>query len=196
MACRKISVNCDISNPMGCGIDYNDCFGNPQLVPIIPVGDTALLDGTIFPCAEDGTVVSTNGTLITLTIIDDCNPISPTPTETPTPTPTPTEPYDIYLFEDCCDSSNKFRIENIPGTLNEGEVFDINEDTGIEIREGDVEFTNLSPYDVVFDTTKETTENHDWVLTRSFRNKFDLAAKFPEMANKIKEEDMPILEIK
>lgn len=67
-----------------------------------------------------------------------------------------------------------------------GEVYDINEETGTEIREGDVEFTNLSPYDVMFDTTKETTENHDWVICRSFKNKFDVAAKYPELADKIK----------
>lgn len=67
-----------------------------------------------------------------------------------------------------------------------GEVYDVNEETGTEIREGDVEFTNLSPYDVVFDTTKETTENHDWVICRSFKNKFDLAAKFPELDRRIK----------
>lgn len=67
-----------------------------------------------------------------------------------------------------------------------GEVYDINEETGTEIREGDVQFTNLSPYDVVFDTTKETTENHEWVVCRSFRNKFDMAAKFPEYGDRIK----------
>lgn len=67
-----------------------------------------------------------------------------------------------------------------------GEIFDVNEETGAEIREGDAEFTNLSPYDVVFDTTKETAENHDWVICRSFKNKFDLAAKYPELANRIK----------
>lgn len=66
-----------------------------------------------------------------------------------------------------------------------GETYDVNEETGAEIKEGDVEFTNLSPYDVVFDTSKETTENHDWVLCRSFKNKYDLAAKYPELADKI-----------
>jgi hypothetical protein len=36
------------------------------------------------------------------------------------------EPYDIYLFEDCNDSNNLFRYENIPGTLTEGYVYNIN----------------------------------------------------------------------
>ncbi len=67
-----------------------------------------------------------------------------------------------------------------------GEIFDINEETGTPIYEGDVEFVNLSPYDVVFDTTKETSMDHDWVLCRTFKNKFDIAAKYPELADRIK----------
>lgn len=66
-----------------------------------------------------------------------------------------------------------------------GEVYDYNEETGTPIFEGDVDFANLSPFDVVFDTTKEG-QDHDWVLCRTFKNKFDLAAKYPELANKIK----------
>ena len=48
-----------------------------------------------------------------------------TPTSTPTPTVTPTEPYDIYQFQDCCDPTNIFRIQNVPGTLTVGQVWDI-----------------------------------------------------------------------
>lgn len=48
-----------------------------------------------------------------------------TSTNTPTPTVTPTEPYDVYLFQDCCDPSNLFRFENVPGTLNPGEIWNI-----------------------------------------------------------------------
>jgi hypothetical protein len=48
-----------------------------------------------------------------------------TPTNTPTPTVTPTEPYDVYLFEDCCDPTNQFRFENVPGTLVVGQVWAI-----------------------------------------------------------------------
>jgi hypothetical protein len=40
------------------------------------------------------------------------------------------EPYDIYLFEDCNDSTNLFRFENIPGTLTEGYVYSIAGGTG------------------------------------------------------------------
>ncbi len=56
---------------------------------------------------------------------------------------------------------------------------------GFPVYEGDVYFTNLSPFDVCVDSTKEG-QHHDWVLVRSYKNKFDLAAKYPEMADKIK----------
>lgn len=55
---------------------------------------------------------------------------------------------------------------------------------GYPVYEGDVQFTNLSPFDVVFDSTKEG-QDHDWVLCRSFKNRFDLVAKFPEFEDKI-----------
>ena len=66
----------------------------------------------------------------------------------------------------------------------EGE--DIEEVEPFPIYEGDVEFSNLSPFDVAFDNSKESAEDHDWVLVRTFKNKYDLAAKYPEQAEKIK----------
>lgn len=65
-----------------------------------------------------------------------------------------------------------------------GDIYDIDEN-GIEIKEGEIEFTNLSPFDVVFDGTKES-HKQDWYLIRTFRNRFDIMAKYPEMADKIK----------
>jgi len=67
-----------------------------------------------------------------------------------------------------------------------GEIHDFNEETQTPIYEGDVAFSNLSPYDVVFDSTKETTDL-DWVITRTWKNKFDVAAKYPEYASEIKQ---------
>jgi hypothetical protein len=65
-----------------------------------------------------------------------------------------------------------------------GEVYDFNEELGIDIREGDIEFSNLSPFNVFFDLNRED-DDHDWVVTRSFKNKFDIAAKYPEYRDKI-----------
>lgn len=52
------------------------------------------------------------------------------------------------------------------------------------IYQGDVEFSVLSPFDVVFDTTKENGK-HDWQLCRTFKNKYDIAAKYPEFRDQI-----------
>lgn len=67
-----------------------------------------------------------------------------------------------------------------------GEIYDYNDETGTPIYEGDVEFRNLSPFDVVFDTSKESSLEHDWVVVRTFKNRFDLCAKYPELDSKIK----------
>ena len=65
-----------------------------------------------------------------------------------------------------------------------GETFDADPDTGEIAYEGELEFTNLSPFDVVVDGTKETW-NNEWIMTRSFENRFNLMAKYPELASKI-----------
>ena len=57
---------------------------------------------------------------------------TPTPsvTETQTPTPSPTEPYDVYLFQDCCDVTNLFRYENVSGLLITGNTYHITGGSG------------------------------------------------------------------
>lgn len=64
-----------------------------------------------------------------------------------------------------------------------GDVYDIDEN-GLEIKEGEIEFSNLSPFDVVFDGTKES-HKQDWYMIRTFKNRFDLMAKYPELSEKI-----------
>jgi hypothetical protein len=65
-----------------------------------------------------------------------------------------------------------------------GEIYDYNEELGVEIREGDLEFSTLSPFDVFFDTNRENRD-HDWIITRSFKSRFDLIAKYPEHEDRI-----------
>lgn len=67
-----------------------------------------------------------------------------------------------------------------------GEAYDVDPDTGELNYQGDLEFSNHSPLDVVVDGTKETWEDNDWVLVRSFKNRFDIMAKYPELADKVK----------
>jgi hypothetical protein len=66
-----------------------------------------------------------------------------------------------------------------------GELYDVDEETGETNYEGEIEFTNLSPLDVVFDGTKESW-NQDWYAVRTFKNRYDLMAKYPELAEKIR----------
>ena len=66
-----------------------------------------------------------------------------------------------------------------------GDVYEIDEDTGDKFYPGDIEFSNLSPFDVVVDSTKEVFEDLDWIIIRRFKNKYDLAAKYPEYKEKI-----------
>jgi len=66
-----------------------------------------------------------------------------------------------------------------------GEEFDVDDETGEMAYNGDIEFSNLSPLDVVFDGTKESW-NHEWLLVRKYENKYNLAAKYPEYADRIK----------
>jgi len=65
-----------------------------------------------------------------------------------------------------------------------GEEVDFDDELGVPVYAGDIDFMNLSPFDVIFDTNREDRK-HDWVLTRSFKNRFDIAAKYPEMADTI-----------
>lgn len=66
-----------------------------------------------------------------------------------------------------------------------GRVVEEDEETGAKIYEGDIKFGNLSPFDVVFDMSKEDSTDHDWVVVRTFKNRFDLAAKYPEFKDQI-----------
>jgi len=66
-----------------------------------------------------------------------------------------------------------------------GEATDVDPETGELIYEGEVEFSVYSPFDVVVDGTKESW-NHDWILVRSFQNRHNLIAKYPELTDKIK----------
>lgn len=68
-----------------------------------------------------------------------------------------------------------------------GELVDYDEDTKTKIYEGDIIFGNLSPFDVMVDGTKENNAEQEWVLIRKWKNKFDLAAKYPEFADKLKQ---------
>ena len=66
-----------------------------------------------------------------------------------------------------------------------GESFDFDQETGEYNYEGELEFNMLDPLSVVVDGTKENFHSQEWVLVRSFQNKYNLAAKYPEYHDKI-----------
>lgn len=66
-----------------------------------------------------------------------------------------------------------------------GQMFEEDEFSGEKFYEGDLEFSNLSPFDVIRDSSKEDAKNHDWILVRSYKNRFALAAKYPDLADQI-----------
>lgn len=84
-------------------------------------------------------------------------------------------------------------VEPDPSTIHElnedGEPLDKNGNIiePFAIQEGDLEFDIVSPYDIIFDSTKSYFAKNDWVVVRSTKNKYDLAAKYPELATEIKE---------
>ena len=91
----------------------------PTVTPTLTPTVTPTLTPTITPTnTETPTSTPTNTPTNTETPTN-------TPTNTPTPTITPTQPYNVYLFQDCCDPTNQFRYQNVPGTLNVGEVWNI-----------------------------------------------------------------------
>jgi hypothetical protein len=65
-----------------------------------------------------------------------------------------------------------------------GELYDFDPDTQEKNFEGELEFSTHSPFDVVFDGTKDTW-NNEWIIVRSFKNKYNLMAKYPELAEQI-----------
>ena len=56
---------------------------------------------------------------------------------------------------------------------------------GVTYTDGDFQLTALSPTDVFFDITKKTKEEWSWVMFRRRKNKYDLAAAFPEHQKEI-----------
>lgn len=66
-----------------------------------------------------------------------------------------------------------------------GESFDFDPENGEYNYEGELEFNLLDPLSVVVDGTKENFHSQEWVLVRTFENKYNLAAKYPEYHDKI-----------
>lgn len=66
-----------------------------------------------------------------------------------------------------------------------GKTYGVDPDTHIEVREGDLLYQALEPIDVIRDPRLENYRNRNWLVTRTYVNKYELMAKYPEFADKI-----------
>lgn len=67
---------------------------------------------------------------------------------------------------------------------NAGEAYGTDPETGAPAMEGDIKYRVYRMNDVIRDINKEDSDS-DWLIVRDYVNKFDEAAKFPEMAERI-----------
>ena len=65
-----------------------------------------------------------------------------------------------------------------------GEIYDT-DSRGAAIYDGDAEFKVFHPIDVIRECWSENNQAPIWYIVREFRNKYDVAAKYPEMADEI-----------
>lgn len=72
--------------------------------------------------------------------------------------------------------------------VNAGEVYAVNPETQNPVTTGDVKFSIYSIMDVI----RQTEGSNNWHIIRKSENKYDLAAKFPEVADEILNASMPL----
>ena len=65
-----------------------------------------------------------------------------------------------------------------------GQPYSVDE-SGMEVKNGDVRIATLTPFDIGVDPDVQDVESHTWFAWRRRANKFDLAARFPAMKDKI-----------
>lgn len=65
-----------------------------------------------------------------------------------------------------------------------GEQYEV-DDAGKPLLNGEMEFSLLSPLDVVVDGTLERYEDREWIITRSYVTRYNLIAKYPQFHNEI-----------
>lgn len=66
-----------------------------------------------------------------------------------------------------------------------GEIYGVNPDTQAPIREGDIQYSNFNTFNVIRDFRKKSWDQHNWVILRSTKNRWDLVAQYPELKDRI-----------
>jgi hypothetical protein len=67
--------------------------------------------------------------------------------------------------------------------------------TGAILYKGDVKYSNYDPLNCIRDFTRSSYDKRDWVVLRDFVNKYDLAAKFPDLREEILNVSLDSLDI-
>ncbi len=75
-----------------------------------------------------------------------------------------------------------------------GEEYGVTE-TGATIYQGDLKYTNYTPLDAIRDFSLTSPNQDDWFILRTFENKYNLAAKFPDLSKEILEDSIDMLEV-
>lgn len=66
-----------------------------------------------------------------------------------------------------------------------GKEYGVNPDTGAAVYEGDLKFGCLNSLDVIIDPYKDNSSDFEWRIVRKWQSRFELAAKFPDLKDKI-----------
>lgn len=66
-----------------------------------------------------------------------------------------------------------------------GREFMVDPDTGSIVKSGDIKFELFPPVDAPCDVTKDSADSHQWRCVRRYSNRYDLAAKWPELASRL-----------
>lgn len=66
--------------------------------------------------------------------------------------------------------------------------------TGALVYEGDIKYSNYTPLTCIRDFTLTCNGKDDWIILRDFKNKYELAAQFPDLADKILDDSLDAME--
>lgn len=69
--------------------------------------------------------------------------------------------------------------------VNAGEPFDVDPETGVEIKSGDMLYHAYSPMDVIRNPFLNSFEECQWFITRKIVNRYDIIAENPDLEDKI-----------
>lgn len=56
---------------------------------------------------------------------------------------------------------------------------------GATVKQGDLEYITCGPIDVIRDVNRDSAVGHDWRIVRLWKNKYEMAAKYPQFAEEI-----------